>query len=303
MDGKISNFAQIASLRRYTLTGGKEKGLDVLDCDNGKIRFLLNVGKACDIMQFYHEGQNVSFISKNGFTKRETDFLNRFEGGMLYTCGLDSLGCREGYEMHGTFHNIPAQIVCAKCDEQGIEVQAVIRDTALFGKNLVMKRRIFSAIGSDYITLEDTLVNEGYKDEEYCLLYHINVGYPMLDEDARIVANVQKIETRSDWAKENQNTVFEMGDCVPNMQETCYYLTLPDAVISLVNDKIGKNFELSYSADTLPYFLEWKSRASGDYAVGLEPCTTELGNKFQYSIIKQKESKVFRLKLTVLNIC
>ena len=54
---------------------------------------------------------------------------------MLYTCGLDSLGRREGYEMHGTFHNIPAKIVCAKCDEQGIEVQAIIRDTALFGKN------------------------------------------------------------------------------------------------------------------------------------------------------------------------
>ena len=79
--------------------------------------------------------------------------------------------------MHGTFHNIPAKIVCAKCDEQGIEVQAIIRDTALFGKNLVMKRRIFSAIESEIVTLEDTLVNEGYKDEEYCLLYHINVGY------------------------------------------------------------------------------------------------------------------------------
>ena len=99
---------------------------------------------------------------------------------MLYTCGLDSLGRREGYEMHGTFHNIPAKIVCAKCDEQGIEVQAIIRDTALFGKNLVMKRRIFSAIESEIVTLEDTLVNEGYKDEEYCLLYHINVGYPIL---------------------------------------------------------------------------------------------------------------------------
>lgn len=179
MNGKISNFAQVASVRRYTITEGQERGLDVLDCNNGKIRFLLNVCKACDIMQLYHEGKNVSFISKNGFTNRETDFMNRFEGGMLYTCGLDSLGCRTGYEMHGTFHNLPAQIVSAKCDEQGIEVQAIIRDTALFGKNLVMKRRIFSAIGSDYITLEDTLVNEG------CLICEIqqnsNLTYRVYD--------------------------------------------------------------------------------------------------------------------------
>ncbi|MBO4989417.1 MAG: hypothetical protein J6D37_03690 [Clostridia bacterium] len=74
MNGKINNLIQIAGIRRYTLTEGKEKGLDVLDCDNGKLRFLLNVGKSLDMMQLYHEGQNVSFVSKNGFTARELPF-------------------------------------------------------------------------------------------------------------------------------------------------------------------------------------------------------------------------------------
>ena len=50
MDGRISDFSQVASLRRYTLTEGRASGLDVIDCDNGKIRFLLNVSKACDVM-------------------------------------------------------------------------------------------------------------------------------------------------------------------------------------------------------------------------------------------------------------
>ena len=302
MNGKLSNFAQVASVRRYMFTDGKEKGLEVLDCDNGKLRFLLNVSKACDIMQLYHEGQNISFVSKNGFTRRETDFLSRFEGGMLYTCGLDSLGCRLGYEMHGTIHNIPAQIICAKCDEQGIEVQAIISDTALFGKNLVVKRRIFSAIGSERITLEDTLVNEGYKDEEYCLLYHINIGYPMLDAGAKIIASFENIEACGDWAEENQRTVFEIGDCLPNVEETCYYLRLNNAEISLVNEKIGKRFVLGYSNDTLPYFLEWKSMASGDYALGFEPCTTEIEETFKYSVIKPQESKVFQIKIQIADM-
>ena len=120
MDERISNFAQVASLRRYTLTEGWEKGLDVIDCDNGKIRFLLNVSKACDIMQLYYKGQNMSFVSKNGFMQREVPFANRFEGGMLYTCGLDSVGERNGYEEHGTIHNTPAQILRTECNEQGI---------------------------------------------------------------------------------------------------------------------------------------------------------------------------------------
>lgn len=102
MDGRISNFMQAASIRRYEMTEGKERGLCVLDCDNGKLRFLLNESKALDVMQLYHEGQNISFISKNGFTAREIPFAGRFEGGMVYTCGLDSVGGREGFELHGT---------------------------------------------------------------------------------------------------------------------------------------------------------------------------------------------------------
>ena len=117
MDTRISNLAQIASVRRYTITEGREAGLSVIDCDNGKIRFLVNASKACDIMQLYHEGQNMSFISKNGFVKRELPFDNRFEGGMLYTCGLDNIGAHEGFELHGKLHCTPAEILRAEVDE------------------------------------------------------------------------------------------------------------------------------------------------------------------------------------------
>ncbi len=302
MNGKISNYAQLASTRCYTITQGQAKGLDVIDCDNGKIRFLVNVSKACDIMQLYHEGQNISFISKNGFTNRETDFLSRFEGGMVYTCGLDNLGRRENYQMHGTFHNTPAEIACVQCNEKGIAIQATIKDTALFGKNLVMKRRIFSPIGADWVELTDTLINEGYKDENYCLLYHVNIGYPMLDDGVKIIADAEKIDGRTDCVEENQEKPFEICDCIPNIDESCYYLDLEKPEISLVNEKIGKMVKLHYSKDTLPYFLEWKSMASGDYALGLEPCTTELDDGFTYKVIKPQENIVFQLKLVVSKI-
>lgn len=295
----ISNFAQVASLRRYTFAEGREKGLDVLDCDNGKIRFLLNVSKACDIMQLYHEGQNMSFISKNGFTKRESSFLNRFEGGMLYTCGLDSVGGREGFELHGTLHSTPAQILRAECDEKGIIVEAIIRDTALFGKNLVLRRRIFSAIGSETLSLQDTLVNEGYREEKYCLLYHVNVGYPMLDEGAKLFAKVKNCVPRTSWAEKNKDTMYEMSAPKAEQEEACYFLELETPSAVVINEKIGKSFRLTYSGDTLPCFVEWKSMASGDYALGLEPCTTELDDRFVYKTIAAQEKKVFKIELAV----
>ncbi len=302
MDKRVSNFGQLASIRRYTLSEGRGKGLDILDCDTGKIRFLLNVDKACDVMQLYHEGQNVSFVSRNGFTKRELPFLSRFEGGMVYTCGLDSVGGREGYELHGTLHNIPAEIVRAECNEGGIVVEAVIRDTALFGKNLVLRRRITADIGGETLTLEDTLQNEGEREEDYCLLYHINVGYPMLDAGARVVADIQKCEPRTPWSAKNASTAYEMGAPVDGEEEVCYFLTLRKPEISLVNETVKKRLTLNYTGETLPHFVEWKSRASGDYAMGLEPCTTELDDRFTYCRIGAKESIVFGVSLSVKSL-
>lgn len=299
MNGKISNFTQVASLRRYTLTEGLGKGLNVIDCDNGKLRFLVNEDKACDIMQLYHEGTNVSFVSKNGFTKREIPFLNRFEGGMLYTCGLDSVGGREGYELHGTLHNTPADIVRAECSEDGIVIEAILRDTALFGKNLVLRRKIYSAIGGECVTVEDTLINEGFRDEKYCLLYHINVGYPMLDAGAKLLAEVETAAPRNDWARQNEESMLGMTLPEDNGDECCYFLKLKRPEVSLINSKLNKRFTLTYSGETLPHFVEWKSMVSGDYALGLEPCTTELDDRFAYKTIKPLEKIAFSINVTV----
>ena len=302
MDGKVSNIQQIASVRRYTLTGGIEDGLKVIDCDNGNIRFLLNESKALDIMQVYHQGTNISFISKNGFVNREIPFLNRFEGGMLYTCGLDSIGAREGYEFHGSLHNKPAQIVRTECNDKGIVVEAILRRTSLFGVNLLLKRKISTELGGDSITLEDTLINAGYQDAPYCLLYHINIGYPMLDETTKWQVALRDCRARTAWAKENEKSMFTMQSPTPMQEETCYFLQLEKPNVIVWNEKLGKSFTLSYSGETLPCFIEWKSVASGDYALGLEPCTTELDDGFAHKILKSDQSKVFWVKLTIKNI-
>ena len=289
MDKRISNLQQIASIRKYVFTDGKEKDLEVIDCDNGKIRFLINVSKACDIMQLYHEGTNVSFISKNGFTKREVPFINRFEGGMMYTCGLESIGAREGCDLHGSFHNIPAQIARSECNEQGIIVEGKIAYTALFGQNLVIYRKIYSALGSNSVSIEDTLVNEGFKDEQYCALYHVNVGYPMLDDGAKIEADVVSCVPRTAWAKEIQSSLLDVIMPENDMEEVCYFLKMKKPEISVSNAKLGKKLTVKYSDDTLTNFIMWKSMASGDYALGLEPATADLDDGFCYKIIKPQQ--------------
>ena len=301
-DGRINNKLQSGYVRRYTLTDGKENGIKVVEIDNGILRVLLNESKGLDIMQIWHKGVNMSFVSKNGFTLREIPFLNRFEGGMLYTCGLDAIGAVDGCELHGSYHNLPAKIICVSQSESEICVTAEIEYTALFGQNLHFLRTVTLDTQSGSVMLNDTLSNRGTKTENYCLLYHINLGYPMLDEGVKVVSQTEKVVPRTPYAAEKiaERTLFPAP--IDNEEERCYFLQNKLSQISVVNEKLGRRFVLSYSADTLPCMVQWCSPASGDYALGLEPATSFLDGNFEYKKINADESLKFSLKLSFEDI-
>lgn len=302
MKGQISNVRQIASVRRSTVIGGREDGLKIIDCDNGKIRFVLNESKALDVMQLYHEGQNMSFVSKNGFSTDEGDFLSRFEGGMVYTCGLDAIGEQAGYDIHGSFHNKKADVFNIVCNDKEIAVEAYVYDTALGGKNLKMHRKVSATVGSESLVIEDKLINEGHGEEEYCLLYHVNIGYPMLDVGARVYAEVNGVESRSPFSAAKVSARPYASLPIPLADETCYFLDMAEPEASLVNPRIGKKFTVRYSKETLPHFVHWSNMVAGDYAMGLEPATSTLDADFKRSKIGAGESVDFRLELSVEKI-
>jgi len=299
MDGKISNFSQLAYIRRYTLNGGKEDGIRVVEVDNGNIRFLLNESKCLDVMQLWHKGVNLSFISKNGFSKREIPFIKRFEGGMLYTVGLDSAGAREGFDLHGSFHNIPANVISTICTEEKIEVVAEMDDSELFGKNLKFIRKISTKLGGDKVIIGDTLINNGTKTEDYCILYHTNLGYPMLDEGITIDYDGEKITPRTPLAKKMFDGAHTFLAPTDNQEERCYFIENKLPLVKVINSILGKEFDLEYSKETLPKMVLWQSNASQDYALGIEPTTTFLDDGFEFCRIEKGESKQFTLSLTV----
>ena len=296
--GKLTNRCQICSVSHYRMEAGPMQGLQITDCVNGKLRFLLNESKALDVMQIYFEGENASFVSKNGFMSRELPFLKRFEGGMVYTCGLDGVGGVEGVEIHGSLHSTPATVTRRECTDEGILVEGYIRDSALFGKNLVLKRSIFSAYGSDSVEIRDTLINEGEYDAEYALLYHINLGYPLLDEGGRVEVAAESVTPRNDFAARQRANAFEIGAPKRDFDEVCYFLAMKQGCVSYRNEKAGKRLTLTYDRETLPCFVLWKSECAGDYALGLEPATTELDGRFAYRRIAPQQQIKFYAKLS-----
>lgn len=299
MNKKIGNESQLCMVQRVQVTEGRGNGARQIYVANGKLNFVLSESNALDIFRLWHEGTNVGFVSKNGLYTAPADFLHNFPCGMLYTCGLDAIGGVAGHPPHGRVHSIPAEVKEIVANEAGVKIVAEIRDTALFGENLVMTRTIETAAGSDEIRLTDRIENRAFRDEKYCMLYHVNVGYPFVDAGAEIVGRFKKSLPRNDWAKHEMAKMLVVEPPVDNFQETCYFHETADGVMSLVNRKLGKKFMVKSS---LKKFVQWKSRASGDYVIGLEPCTSWLDGHLKYSVLKPGKSATNVLVLKAENL-
>lgn len=300
MNPKIGNAEQVCSVRRVEVLDGRGAGARLIIVSNGCLHFTLSESNALDILRLWHKGENVGFVSKNGLRTGEPDFYRSFPAGMLYTCGLDAIGGVEGHPPHGRFHSIPAEIRELSADERGIRIVAEIRDTALVGQNLVVTRTLETAAGSNEVHLADRIENRAFRDEKYCLLYHVNVGWPIVDDGSKISGDFLESRPRTPWAEREMAKMLDMEPPLDNAEETCYFHLTKDGKMSVENARLGKRFTVSSS---LRKFVQWKSRASGDYVIGLEPCTSWLDGQLEYSTLAPGAAVDHTLTLRAENTC
>lgn len=302
MKGKISNNEQLCYARKLKFYDGREKDENVIVVENGCLNFTVLQDRGLDVYNLSHKGTNISFLNKGGICGFNSDFNTMFNGGLLYTCGLDSLGKRDGYPMHGKYHNIPATLTSIKSDENGVEIKAIICDSSLFGNNLRLERLISCKYNSGVLNIKNKLTNLGFKNSEYCLLFHVNFGYPMLDECVEIDAPIIDTTCNLNDPEKRILKCREMEKPLDDGEEECFYHKLSEGVVNVTNKKIGKRVTVRYDEKVFPYLVEWKSMVSGDYALGIEPSTAPLDSRFYYNNIKPGEEIDFDLSIEIKDI-
>lgn len=283
--GYIGNPAQLVTLRQVIVSEGRAKGTSIIEiktADGLELDILPDSG--LDIGQTRFKGINMSWMSKNGYdspvaiSPYETEFINTFPGGLLYTCGLRSAGPAnrdngEWHPLHGRFHSLQAEQVCAELVDNEIVVKGTIRETALFGHCLEVKRTIrIPAFGSS-VTVTDTVTNQTPRDEEIMQIYHCNFGYPLLSEETKLVLPEER-ETvpRTEFAKAGLGRECEFDKPIPSEEERVFFQKMRrEFWARMKNPSLGVNMTISWSGDTLPILSQWRSMASGDYVLGLEP--------------------------------
>ncbi|MBQ3303669.1 MAG: aldose 1-epimerase family protein [Clostridia bacterium] len=292
----MGSMQQAAYIRPLTYAEGRSTGLKAYEVKNGPLCYKLMADKCLDMCELSYKGVNFSFLSKPGLQGRNAydtagdEAIRGIMGGMFFTCGVETI-CAPctvdgvDYPMHGRMRTTPGEHLSADAfwaeDGYHLRASAEMREAALFGENMTLRRTVETVYGTKTVTVTDVFENQGYRDEPLMLLYHINLGWPFLDENLRLILPTRKVTPRDAEAEGHEGEYDRMDPPKDNEPEYVFIHDLaPDADGSLravaVNEALGLGLEIGWNEANLPYFMEWKSTASGDYVIGLEPANSSV---------------------------
>ena len=304
----IGDFSQLFGIKEYTLSSGKANGMKAYDFRNGSgLEFTVLADRCLDIESLSLKGINFSYISKPGIvapTYYDQDglaFLRNFFGGFLTTCGLRNVGngCEvegEVFGAHGRIGNTPAEEICSKVDwVDGLPVLTLsgkMREARMFGENLTLERKITCRYGENKILIQNTVENNGFRTEPLFLLFHFNMGYPLLDEHSILVTPTEKLIPRDSEATKGKDNYYECQPPTTDYAEQVFYHTLKsdlqgNTAVALINRKLETGVAIHFNRKQLFNFTQWKQMGEGEYVMGMEPCNCYVGGR---SDAKQKNT-------------
>ena len=272
------------------------------DVRNGSgLEFTVLADRGLDIAGLSFKGINCSYISKTGlvapeyYEKDGVELLRSFLGGFLTTCGLRNVGgpCEdegEHFGLHGRISHTPAEEVRAYIDWQGevpcMTIVGTMREARFFGENLLLHRIIKCRYGDNRISLRNIIENRGFRREPLMLLFHFNLGYPLLDEDAELITSTANLRPRTAEAEGGMADYARFQPPTPGYSEQVFFHDLNsdangDTTVALINRKIELGVALRFNKRQLFNFTQWKQMGEGEYVVGLEPCNNYVDGRVE----------------------
>jgi hypothetical protein len=286
---RVGSVAQVARIDSFMELDGVAFGARRLRIVNGGgLEIELHPDRALDIGRVTINGVAVAWLAAPGMTgpattrQMGTEWLQTFGGGLLATCGLDSFGPPVDDEyghagMHGSIGHMRATVLRAEVTDDEVIVEAEVRQSVVFGENLVLRRKVSSPLGSDEFQIEDTVTNLSYRDQPHMILYHFNLGWPLVDDDTTIDIPSSGVSPRDADAEAGLSEHHAWGPPIAGFREQVYRHDLPQqsAVTAVVaNPARGLTAEITVDPSELPAIFQWKMQAQGHYVLGIEPTNT-----------------------------
>ncbi len=325
---KVGRMEQLLGLTRFTYAEGKAKGTDAVEVRTGTgLRYIVLPDRGMDIglaefkgVPFVHISP-VGIVAPQYFEAGGDEWLRSFSAGLLTTCGLDQVGndCCVGstrYPLHGRIANLPAEQVAAISEqtEDGrylMSVSGIVRQAKESVQNLTLHRKIVSYAGENAIHIRDRITNESYIPSPFMLLYHMNFGYPFLDEDFQLEIPYSKMSSMYEGRETAMQNALQGEPPQEGYEENVFFLeVIPDedgrgTILARCAKRNCFAVKITFPAGILPRVAVWKQMGCQDYVMAVEPCNNWVGGQtFEQEngtlqMLAPGESKVIDLTIEI----
>ena len=293
-------------VRLWTCRGGRSEGVQVVELDNGSMCVDVLPTRGMGIWRVRrHPSSSRGGKQTLGWRAPQEmpvhpSFVPLMEpAGLGWLDGFNELMCRCGLEsngapefdntgrllrpLHGRIANTPAHRVELVVDESAgrLTLRGVVDEARFHFQALRLTTSISTVIGSNEFGWNDEVENIGGRDALLEMLYHFNVGQPLLRAGTRITAPITTVAPLTQVAaKEGVETWNIMPQPRPGSAEQVYVCDLAAdhagdtrvLVGSLTNDEA---VSLRFNKRALPCFTVWRNSAAeaDGYVLGIEPGT------------------------------
>ena len=214
------------SVRKITLHGGKQEGVDIVIIDNGVLKISVIPTRGMGIFSVTSGDVRLGWDSpvKEVVNPRNINLQSR--GGLgwlegfnewLVRCGLESNGhpgtdkfinnvgeeATMDLTLHGKIANIPAsevEVIIDSAPPYRIRLRGRVDERMFYGPKLEMQTEISTEPGSKTFRIQDVITNRGAQEQEFELLYHTNYGRPLLEEGSTFLAPASRVTPFNDHA-------------------------------------------------------------------------------------------------------
>ena len=310
---KFENVLQVGGIRTGTIdaaptaAGGGPQSSRVAMVDTGAgLRFTVALDRGGDIIDASFNQHNLAYLTPNGHKppnyahNNGIAWLAGWPGGLLTSCGPNYFGPPREEDgnnlgLHGHHSNTPAavEMLVNPDPHRGrneMLLSMVIRDSRMFGPVIEVRRQIQCKLGIPEIVLYDQVINRGNTKVAHNWLYHVNLGYPLVNAGAKLIykgkashlppddkitaAKLNRLKKVTDPLEAHRGAGERVLMIDPKADRK------GDCHVGLVNKKLGLAFELSYPQQCLPRLANWQHFGpAGSYVTGIEPFSGSLLGK------------------------
>jgi Domain of unknown function (DUF4432) len=289
---RVGDISQLGGARLVTLSEGPESGVQVAEVRTGSgLAFNVLPGRGMDIGFAEFRGIPLCWRSSTGevaapkYEAEGDGWLLGFSGGLMVTCGLTTAGWPstdhgQALPLHGRASYLQARNVHVdgdwSDDDYVMWVQGRTRETTALGEDVRLTRRVSVRLGDSRLFIDDTLENLGHVKAPLMLAYHINIGFPLLDEDSELISSSVEMEPITDDREAALANYARYGPPQHDWQPTVLVHRVRAnadgwARTAFVNRRLGPGLYIKQHPEELPFLWQWKQLGHGAYVAGVEP--------------------------------